>query len=628
MHTNTPTCGARGRVECLFSGVMMSSLATGESGCPTPRRRQARTAVLLKQPDNKWPHGVHFVVTWFARRQANQHNGAMTKVERSRAPRSPLPKLPDGVQINLLSRWLETVSNRALFVPELPARLRTVSRRLAGADSKLFESDEPGYLIASSLLAELYRYCGRPADAAAGLHRGQAILDSTEHVPMRGINLARRTLLRDRVRYAANFVMSTDYATGRLRHAEVRLQRLCSLVQDGLATETFPCHGTLRSIYLDLAFVNSDLGDERTAAKYFGRSLQSNTEKLHLRQRAATTGVAFHHAARALLGLGLLEYMRGALARVLWFVHPARALISETPDQVTRAHVEHLFGTVCTEDFETIPGDGAHFEEGVRNLERARQTFIEFEHSRGIISSTLDLATALTSAKDYDRAESLLGSIVVEAPDINSVCHALVGLSRIARERNSQAAAVEFASSAIDRVGRDDQNQGNLVVIRAAALFARAEAYLMRPADGARARADLDEAKAILQPGFEQQRIEALYWLHMASSHCQDESVRSAQSCLAKAEAILPAVERASVHRLAATVRREVKSLAIETDLVIGAVSRGVLDYHEHLEELQQYLLSLAKQKFETDREIGRALGVSPATVNTWSNKHWRRNSD
>jgi tetratricopeptide (TPR) repeat protein len=550
----------------------------------------------------------------------------MTEPERSRA--SLVPKLPDGVQIKPLRRWLEAVSNRAMFVPELPSRLRMVSKRLHRADAKIFLENEAGYLTTFSLVAELYRYCGRTTDAAAVLHRGQTILASTEHVPMRGIDLTTRKLLRQRVRYAANFVMSTDFATGQFRQADSRLQALCNLVKDGLSTDNFPCHGTLRSLYLDLAQVNSELGDERTAAIYFGRSLQSNTEKLRLRQRAATTGVAFHHAARALLGLALLEYKRGALARVLWFVHPARALISETADQVTRAHVEHLYGTVCTEDFETIPGDGVHFREGLRVLERARQTFIDFEHSRGIISSTLDLATALTSAQDYERAESLLGSILRGPADAHAECHALVGLSRIARERDSHSAAVDFASNAVDRASQDNQNHGNLIVTRATALFARAEAHLMGPSDGARARADLNEAKTMLQPGSEQQRIEAMYWLHMATSHCRDGRVRDAQSCLAKAETILPAIERASVHRLAATVRGEIKSLTIDTDLVIEAVSRGVLDYHEHAVELQRYLLSLARQKHKTKRQVALALGVSAATVSKWSRRHWRRDND
>lgn len=542
-----------------------------------------------------------------------------------------LDEPPETDDIRHLQAWLDNVMTGTLLVPDLPGHLDRLLKRLLRRDKQLFKADEGFYLKTLSQVAELYTICGRINDARRALHRGNEVIASVPQMLDPQIDQGGRELVRERLRYAINFTIVANYASAQFHETARLLNQFRELVEgsQGLATQDFPCHGTLRAIYFHLANVHLRLRDFAAVDEYFTKVLQANAEKLILQRRRAPgrapkeKASALHYVAHALLGLAHLEYERGALGRVHWFIHPARALVSQSEDRLTRAYVDRLYGAVLRSGVgdldpeERRGSDAVKLKTAIEALTNALNTFVEFGHERGVIFTTFDLAAALASNGDFEAAEKLLQPLENSA-ERPVMCYAASRLSRIARARGDRISAMAFASRALEGVERDENAQRDLVSIRIDALLARAEANLMDPCDGTSVRRDLDLAQALSEQGKHQTRVEAICLLHYAASWAREKEVILANQYFHKAKVLLPGIEHANIKRLARGVERSIEACTLRGDLTIRAVSTGNLNYQDHEMTLRQYLLAVAKQEHSSHRKLADALGVSPTTIATW----------
>jgi tetratricopeptide (TPR) repeat protein len=518
---------------------------------------------------------------------------------------------------------LMKIGNLGHEMDKMVGKLSSILERF---ESDIQARDEALYYQGLCVISEYHSYLGRYEKSLDVVAKGGLIYRELQERMSRPAPLKNeeRTLLREQVRYVADYAMARYYRSHDYDEARKIVSFCVGLGRDKLRDKNeFPVAGTLAQLMYFLGRINRQdhnhqeamVNFDEAVGYFYERGEQKKNQYLDNEEKQKEElDFIRHRTAHCLaLGLGWICYTRGQLRQALHFILPARVLLLHTGDPVSIAYTDLMYGT-------TLRALGITNEETIKLIAGACNTFKRMGHKSYLIRATYELALAYLFTRDQQKAESALDeidSLLAERPDSRWGCNALVVRSRIEREMKKDYVAAERHASTAYNIA----DAKHLILCKIDALIARGEARIRRRAFE-NARKDLEEALDLNHKSDSGRKdegaspkIEAVCHLHLAHSFALECEGNRARDHFQKWELLHVEVEHSFIHKLAASVEREISSL--EEGFFIPPDTMD-LNYERWKERLQIFLVKQAKSREQEKEQQRELLGVARPTFLKW----------
>jgi tetratricopeptide (TPR) repeat protein len=526
-----------------------------------------------------------------------------------------------------IERNIHDLTQVPAFDEAVPSQLQRLSYELLDAYQlpSPKDADDSHFLKLFSVLGETFEHFDRSSEARNVVSRGEEYFSRLPAEIAPGLDISRRKMIREEIRYVLSFAYSAHFRLGQLNDAETKFDKCIRLIEGGLRTADFPCSETLAQALRFRGYVYTRFGRNDDATKDLRRALELYAEKAErsLRDKRAVgpaTGLYWlrHRSVRVLLDLGSIYHFQGMLARALSAASAARLAQVHGDkeafvDRLTRAFVTLLRVQVKRA---MVGRSSPELAVMVRDIQEAYRTFQLFEHRGGALKAKYELGlTYLYCVDDHENARRCLEEVVAEGNsrgEYRWVCYAWARLGHLLTPEADRAK--ELTSKALELA-----SQNRLQLCQVDALLARAEVNLRAAGGSSDARADLRHAMefAAVRNG-ENPRLQYRCELLLARSYIAESRREEGDDWLRRAARLKPRVEHQSLRDLAAAIQAEADAVGSDFRIPAG----DDYQYWSHELRLREWLIKGARRQFRTDRAVAKNLGITRTTLASWESHH------
>ena len=481
-----------------------------------------------------------------------------------------------------------------------------------------------------------------------------------ENFDLTNCSPADRGLALEKIRCYLAHIQAFFYYNQDFKNAQVQINRSLRFLVKKLVSDDFRCSSTLAWANYQLGCCFRQLNLLDRAEQAFLHSIRYQNHRARKRLADSNVGVAekgqnsnrlkayeevlFCNRRIAIvlgLGIGFCDYTQGHLSSAREKLMIARSLIAPCNDPLNDAYLGLLLGSVIR----CRAGSEPHqLKRAERMVLRSRDSFLRIAHIRYAARAIYELALIHLALADRaccsrDKFERYLKQATRECHEVLCISRkfpgkrwnskALVVISRIQRKRGNFQMARYFASRAFDEAGNE-----TLCLIDARIALAEADILWVRseidrdPENRKKlnndqrlsiARDQLSKAlelnedeRSVRTTEGQNEKIAAVCRIHLARSFVLEGNRVQATAALRQIKS-LKSIEHKWIRELWREVNAEIAQINREFYVDWDA---DTLNYEELTQKLGSVLLSIAKQKYPTNKSRqARFLGLGRAKL-------------